>query len=61
MHEIHCHSCGGFIIDPAAISYLPPGDRAVMAPRTGLCACNPAVVYGQPPGKVSGAWYAKRN
>lgn len=54
MSEIHCHTCGGFIAEPGAISYRQPSDAPLMAaPHSGLCACTPAVVYGPPPGYVS--------
>jgi hypothetical protein len=62
MNEIHCHACGGFITDPAVISYKPLVQGVVTAsPRTALCACNPSTVYGPPPGRVSAALYARRN
>ncbi|HEY3219224.1 MAG TPA: hypothetical protein VGJ80_00705 [Gemmatimonadales bacterium] len=62
MNETHCHACGGFITDPAAVSYLPPVAGVVAAvPRTALCACNPAKIYGPPPGRVSAAMSARRN
>jgi len=52
MSEIHCHECGGFIIEPAGISYrLPPAAVVTAAPRSGLCTCHQSVVYGPPP------WY----
>jgi hypothetical protein len=55
MSEIHCHSCGGFISEPLAIDYRRPGDGAETAsPHTGLCNCRPAVVYGPPPGWLTG-------
>lgn len=63
MSEIHCHACGGFITDPAVISYQLPAAGVVFAsPRTGLCACNPATIYGAPPGRAStAALHARRN
>jgi hypothetical protein len=54
MSEIHCHTCGGFISDPAMISYRTPGGTVMPAvPYSGLCACTPAIVYGPPPGFLS--------
>jgi hypothetical protein len=54
MSEIHCHACGGFIIDPAGVSYqLPSAAAHTVAPRSGLCTCHQSVVYGPPPGYVS--------
>jgi hypothetical protein len=54
MSEIHCHSCGGFISDPVSIAYRPPVDGTVTAsPRSALCSCTKAVVYGPPPGWVT--------
>jgi hypothetical protein len=54
MNEIHCHSCGGFISDPVAVSYRLPVDGVAMAaPRAALCGCAPAVIYGPPPGWVT--------
>lgn len=55
MIEIHCHSCGGFISrDPKEISYRLPTDTVLMAiPRTGLCACEPPILYEAPPGYLS--------
>jgi len=54
MSEIHCHACGGFIIDPAGVSYRLPSAAAVTAaPRSGLCICHQSVVYGPPPGYLS--------
>jgi hypothetical protein len=56
MSQIHCDSCGGFITDPAVVSYRLPDDGAVTAsPHTALCACTPAIIYGPPPGWVSGS------
>jgi hypothetical protein len=54
MPEIHCHGCGGFITDPASVSYrLAPDATAAVAPRSGLCTCQPSIVYGPPPGYLS--------
>ncbi len=54
MREIHCHSCGGFIADPATVSYRLASDAAATAaPHTGLCTCQPSIVYGPPPGYLS--------
>ncbi len=54
MSDIHCHTCGGFINDPGTISYRPPSDATLPAvPYSGLCACQPAIVYGPPPGHMS--------
>ena len=55
MSGIHCHTCGGFIDgDPREISYRLPGDTVLMAaPRSGLCACRPPVLYEAPPGHLS--------
>ena len=55
MPEIHCHTCGGFIAEPVTIDYRLPADGAETAsPHTGLCTCSPAVVYGPPPGWMTG-------
>lgn len=63
MTEIHCHSCGGFIADPVAISYrLPVEGAASASPHTALCTCSPAIIYGPPPGWVtSGSGMATRS
>jgi len=54
MSEIHCHTCGGFIIDPAGVSYRVPSPATVpAAQRSGLCTCHPSIVYGPPPGYLS--------
>lgn len=54
MPEIHCHGCGGFIADPANVSYQLASDTTVTAvPRTGLCTCQPSIVYGPPAGYMS--------
>ena len=54
MHEIHCHTCGGLINEPATISYRPPiATTMPAAPYGGLCTCKPAIVYGPPPGHRS--------
>ena len=49
MTEIHCHTCGGRITDPTIVSYRR-ADGAIVAavPRTGLCSCARAIVYGPP-------------
>jgi hypothetical protein len=55
MSEIHCHTCGGFIGEPMTIDYRQPADGAVAAsPHTALCDCGPSVVYGPPPGWMTG-------
>jgi len=64
MSEIHCHSCGGFISDPANISYqLKPSGSHTAIPKTSLCGCSPAVVFGAPPGYTSNgtAQFMSRN
>lgn len=54
MTEIHCHTCGGFIADPKTVSHRLPDDTvAQAAPRTALCACESAIVYGPPAGYLS--------
>jgi hypothetical protein len=53
MREIHCHRCGGFIADAGTIAYVLPCEAAVAAPRSDLCDCSPAVVYGPPPGYLT--------
>jgi creatinine amidohydrolase/Fe(II)-dependent formamide hydrolase-like protein len=54
MREIHCHGCGGLITDPARVSYRLASDAAAtVAPHTGLCTCQPPIVYGPPPGYLS--------
>jgi hypothetical protein len=50
MLQIHCHACGGFIGDPTYISYrLPTPAEPEAAPRSALCTCGAATVYGAPP------------
>jgi hypothetical protein len=63
MREIHCHGCGGFIGEPATVSYrLPLGGAPMASPHAMLCGCTPAIVYGPPPGWVtSGSNAARRN
>jgi len=54
MSEIHCHGCGGFISDPANISYqLKPHGSHTAIPKTSLCGCSPSVVFGAPPGYIN--------
>jgi len=57
MTEIHCSTCGGFISEPARISFrLPPAvlDEAFGAvPISALCNCDPPIVYGPPAGRSS--------
>jgi hypothetical protein len=53
MSEIHCHSCGGLITDPGAVSYQVPSGAEPAIPHTALCACIPAVIYGASPGYLS--------
>jgi len=55
MRDIHCHQCGGFIdADPRSIAYRLPQDTVRMAaPHSGLCACEPPVLYDAPPGYLS--------
>jgi hypothetical protein len=54
MAEIHCHRCGGFIVNPAGTTYLPPSEMTPPAtPHTRLCTCERAVIYGAPPGYMS--------
>ena len=55
MSEIHCHACGGFIIDLAGVSYrlLSAAAADPAAPRSGLCTCHQSIVYGPPPGYLS--------
>ncbi len=54
MSEIHCHACGGFIIEPAGVSYrLPSAATVTAAARSGLCTCHQSIVYGPPPGYVA--------
>jgi hypothetical protein len=54
MVDIYCHDCGGFICDPRHTEYrLPPGVAELAVPRSSLCSCTPAVIYGPPPGYLS--------
>jgi hypothetical protein len=54
MADIHCHSCGGFVNDPGAVSYrLPPNPAHLAIPRSALCTCPSPIVYGPPPGYLS--------
>ena len=54
MHEIHCHTCGGFITDPSTVSYQAPSVAAPAEPHSALCSCIPSVVYGLSPAYL--AW-----
>jgi hypothetical protein len=54
MSEMHCHTCGGFITDPGAVSYQVPSGAEPAIPHSALCACIPSVVYGPSPGYL--AW-----
>jgi hypothetical protein len=47
----HCHACGGFISgDPLGIVYQrPTGTVLAASPHSGLCQCEPPVVYGAAP------------
>jgi hypothetical protein len=49
MSEIHCHTCGGLITDPGAVSYQPPTGAQPAHPHSALCACIPSVVHGVSP------------
>lgn len=52
MLPIHCHSCGGFIANPAGISYREPNvTTPPVVPHTALCICEHAVVYGSAPAR----------
>jgi hypothetical protein len=55
MNEIHCHGCGGFIGgDPKEVAYRLPTDTVLLAaPHSGLCRCEPPVLYEAPPGYLS--------
>jgi hypothetical protein len=54
MSEIHCHGCGRLITDLANVSYRLASDTAPPAvPRSGLCVCQPPIVYGPPAGYMS--------
>ena len=48
---MHCHGCGGFIGgDPQDVVYRLPADTVLLvAPHSGLCACEPPVLYESPP------------
>lgn len=61
MTEIHCHTCGGRITDPTIVSYRR-ADGAIVAavPRTGLCSCARAIVYGPPAGYLSSPGLPRR-
>jgi hypothetical protein len=48
--EIHCHRCGGFIANPGGTMFREESaGTAPIAPHSGLCACDRAVVYGPAP------------
>lgn len=54
MINIHCHTCGGFISDPRRVSHRLLSDAVVVAtPRSGICACSEAVIFGPPSGHAS--------
>jgi len=55
MNDIHCHHCGGFIAgDASHIAYrMPTGTVLQAAPHSGLCPCEPPVLYEAPPGYLS--------
>jgi hypothetical protein len=51
MLPIHCHRCGGFIDNPAGISYREPNAATPpVVPHSALCSCEHAVLYGAAPG-----------
>lgn len=61
MSNIHCHHCGGFINEPAAISYRRLVDGTVRAaPHSAFCSCDHAVLYGAPPGRNSEDFVSRR-
>jgi len=50
MPTIHCDVCGGFIADPAGTIYRKPNTATPpVVPRSALCTCEHAVVYGVAP------------
>jgi hypothetical protein len=52
MLTIHCHFCGGFIDNPAGITYREPNAATPpVVPHTALCTCVNAVVYGAAPAR----------
>jgi hypothetical protein len=54
MNEIHCHVCGGFIKDPANVSYRKSPEGTIAAgPHSAICPCTPAIVYGISPGYLT--------
>jgi len=54
MNQIHCHFCGGFVNDPATVSYRVASRAVVPAQAHGApCTCSPAIVYGPPAGYMS--------
>ena len=50
MPTIHCHFCGGFIADPAGITYREPDAASPpVVPHSALCKCEHSIVYGSAP------------
>jgi hypothetical protein len=48
--DIHCHRCGGFIGNPGGTTYREPSVATPpVVPRSALCACEHALVYGTKP------------
>jgi len=49
MHT-HCHRCGGFIATPGGTTYREPSVATPVAtPRSALCLCDHALIYGPSP------------
>ena len=54
MNEIHCHTCGGLVGDPATVSHRLASAAIVPAlPQGTRCQCTPPIVFGPPSGYMS--------
>jgi hypothetical protein len=60
MNQIHCHVCGGFIKNPATVSYrLASAATFTAQPHSARCECTPSIVYGPPSGYMSSPGLAR--
>ena len=48
--DTHCHRCGGFIASPGGTTYRESAlVSPVATPRSALCLCEHALIYGPAP------------
>jgi hypothetical protein len=48
--DTHCHRCGGFIASPGGTTYREAALASPVAtPRSALCLCEHALIYGPGP------------